>query len=65
MDWLDGEVAVITGLTHGPGLAIAQVYARESAAVVVSSRFAETVQGVVADLRQQGRHAFLCDLFII
>jgi len=65
MSRLDGKVTVITGSTCGPGLAIAQVYAREGAAVVVSSRFAETVQGVVADLRQQGRRAFLCYLFII
>jgi NAD(P)-dependent dehydrogenase (short-subunit alcohol dehydrogenase family) len=54
---LDSKVAVITGSTRGLGLAIAQVYAREDAAVVVSSRFAEAVQRVVTDLRQQGRRA--------
>lgn len=54
MGILDGKVAVITGSTRGLGLAIAQVYAREGAAVVVSSRSEAAVLSAVEAIRQQG-----------
>ncbi len=57
MGILAGKVAVITGSTRGLGLAIAQAYAAEGAAVVISSRSAEAVQRVVESLLSNGRQA--------
>jgi NAD(P)-dependent dehydrogenase (short-subunit alcohol dehydrogenase family) len=56
MGILAGKVAVITGSTRGLGFAIAQAYAREGAAVVLSGRSVEAVEQALATLRQQGGH---------
>jgi glucose 1-dehydrogenase len=57
MGILEGKTAVITGSTRGLGLAIAQAYAAEGAAVVVSSRSADAVNKTVADFRARGWQA--------
>ena len=57
MGILDGKVAVITGSTRGLGLAIAQAYAAEGAAVVISSRSNEAVQKTVDRMKTSGFQA--------
>jgi glucose 1-dehydrogenase len=54
MGMLDEKVAVITGSTRGLGLAIAQAYAAEGAAVVISSRSAEAVQKTIDLMKISG-----------
>lgn len=51
---LAGKVAVITGGGQGVGLGIAQAYADQGAALVLSGRVPEKLQGVVADLEARG-----------
>jgi NAD(P)-dependent dehydrogenase (short-subunit alcohol dehydrogenase family) len=55
---------VITGGTRGFGLAVAQAYAQEGAAVVVASRSQEAVRRAVEGLRVQGAQAegLPCDM---
>lgn len=64
MGILDGKVAVITGSTRGIGLAIAEAYAREGAAVVVSSRSQAAVDETVKQLREAGNKVVgrVCDV---
>lgn len=54
MDRLAGKVAVITGGSQGIGLALARAYAREGAAVVISSRREDAIQKAAQDLRAGG-----------
>lgn len=51
---LHGKVAIITGSGQGIGEAIAQLFAREGAAVVVNARTGEHVSRVVDTIVQQG-----------
>jgi NAD(P)-dependent dehydrogenase (short-subunit alcohol dehydrogenase family) len=57
MGQLQDKVAVITGGTRGLGLAIAQAYAAEGAAVVVASRTPESVDRAVRGLTGSGAQA--------
>lgn len=57
MKLLENKVAVITGSTRGLGLAIAQAYAAEGAAVVLAGRSQTTVDAAVAGLVASGARA--------
>ena len=51
---LSGKVAVVTGSGQGIGEAIARLFAREGAEVVVNARTGEQVRRVVDSIRQKG-----------
>ena len=57
MGALQGKVAVITGSSRGLGLAIAQAYVREGAAVVLSARSQKTLDAAVQELSAAGGRA--------
>jgi NAD(P)-dependent dehydrogenase (short-subunit alcohol dehydrogenase family) len=57
MGALQGKVAVITGSSRGLGLAIAQAYVREGAAVVLSARSQKTLDGAVQEITAAGGQA--------
>ncbi len=54
---LQGKIAVVTGAASGMGQAIATVFAREGAGVVVSDINAERAEAVAAELEQGGATA--------
>jgi NAD(P)-dependent dehydrogenase (short-subunit alcohol dehydrogenase family) len=54
---LDGKTAIITGASRGIGRAIAELYARAGARVVVSSRKLDACQNVVDQIRKDGGEA--------
>ncbi len=54
MGQLDNKVAVITGGTRGLGLAIAQAYVREGAAVFIASRSPSSVSKAIGLLKAAG-----------
>jgi len=64
MGVLDGKVIVVTGSTRGFGWALAQAFAREGAAVEVSSRSPEAVDKAVQALTAAGGQAggLACDV---
>lgn len=64
MGQLDGKIAVVTGASRGLGLAIAEAFAREGAAVVLSARSEKTLRENVAALTDKGYRAagFPCDV---
>jgi len=61
---LKDKVAVITGGSRGLGFAIAQIYARAGAKIVIASRTARTVDSAVESLRKSGYQAtgLACDV---
>lgn len=64
MKSLENKIAVVTGASRGLGKAIAQLYAREEARVVLSARSWTEIQKNAADLRAEGLEAaaFQCDV---
>jgi len=64
MGMLDHQVAVITGSSRGLGLAIAELYASQGAAVIISARSEQTVAEAVNQLRKSGYQAsgLVCDV---
>ena len=61
---LEGKTAVITGGGRGIGAAVAGALAAEGAAVVVSARSQNEIEGVAAELRGRGHAAWAvpCDV---
>jgi glucose 1-dehydrogenase len=57
---LSAKVAVITGSSRGLGLSMAQRFAREGAAVVISSRRQQASQQAAENLSRQGYSAAAC-----
>jgi NAD(P)-dependent dehydrogenase (short-subunit alcohol dehydrogenase family) len=54
MERLAGKVAIVTGGSQGIGLALAEAFAREGAAVVISSRREDAIQKAAQDLKAGG-----------
>jgi NAD(P)-dependent dehydrogenase (short-subunit alcohol dehydrogenase family) len=64
MKTLEGKVAVITGASRGLGKAIATLFARQGAMVVLSARSKIDIEQNAADMRAEGLEAsaIVCDV---
>jgi NAD(P)-dependent dehydrogenase (short-subunit alcohol dehydrogenase family) len=64
MKTLEGKVTVVTGASRGLGKAIAMLFAREGAKVVLSARSKKDIEQNVADLHAEGLEAVAipCDV---
>ncbi len=64
MNTLNRKVVVVTGASRGLGKAIATLFAREGAKVVLAARSQKDIEQNVADLRGEGGEAvsFACDV---
>jgi NAD(P)-dependent dehydrogenase (short-subunit alcohol dehydrogenase family) len=64
METLEKKVAIITGASRGLGLAIAQLYAREGAKVVLSARSVADIEQNATSIRKEGfdATAYSCDV---
>jgi NAD(P)-dependent dehydrogenase (short-subunit alcohol dehydrogenase family) len=64
MKTLENKIAIITGASRGLGRAIAQLYAREGAKVILSARSQNDIERNVEELRTEGLQAvaFPCDV---
>jgi len=64
MKTLENKIAVVTGASRGLGKAVAQLYAREGAKIVLSARSQKDIERIVEELRAEGLEAaaFPCDI---
>lgn len=54
---LKGQVAIITGASYGMGQAMAELFAEEEAALVLTARGKEKLDAVVEGIRAKGGRA--------
>ena len=54
---LKDKVAIITGASYGMGRSMAELFAEEGAAVVITARHQEKLDAVVESIRQKGGKA--------
>ena len=54
---LEGKVAIITGASYGMGQTMAELFAEEGAAVVLTARGREKLDTVVEGIRARGGRA--------
>lgn len=61
---LEGKVAIVTGASYGMGQTIAEVFAEEGAAVVLTARGKEKLDRAVTDLKAKGYrvHGVVADI---
>ena len=55
MELLDQRVAIVTGSTKGIGRAIAELFSKNGAAVVITGRNGIEVQNVVNDIQKESK----------
>ena len=55
MELLDQRVAIVTGSTKGIGRAIAELFSRHGAAVVITGRNEIEIQNVVNDIQKESK----------
>ena len=61
---LKGKVAIITGASYGMGQTMAELFAEEGAAVVLTARGQEKLEQVVEGIRAKGGRAVLFDKLV-
>lgn len=57
---LQGKVAIITGASYGMGQTMAELFAEEGAAVILTARGQEKLDQVVEGIRAKGGRASAC-----